>query len=273
MKHEEAKDLRRDPGVKHAVITTWQISIEQIRRTRPAAIDFLALMSMFDRQGIPEDLLYDNTNRLQFEDAVEPLTSLSLVGMQTEQQIETHLFEMHRLVQLSTKKWLELNEQLEKWRKESVRKVAVTFPSGQYETWAACQLLLPHSKMVLSYLANNEDKDEVLNRSMIAKNTARYLFHRGEYAAADNIGQIGLEGREKMLRREHIDTLSSMNNLGVILENLGKYEEAEAMHGRCVEAMEKSLGPEHPDTLFSVSNLSFILGHLGKYKEAKAGHR
>ena len=58
LKNEDIRDLRRDAGIRHAVITTWQISFEQIRRTRPAAIDLLALMSMFDRQGIPENLLH-----------------------------------------------------------------------------------------------------------------------------------------------------------------------------------------------------------------------
>lgn len=68
-----------------------------------------------------------------------------------------------------------------------------------------------------------------------------------------------------MLGREDIDTFSSMNNLGVLLENLGKHEEAEAMHRQCIEAMEKSL--------INVSNLSFVLGHLRSYKGAEAGDR
>ena len=75
---------------------------------------------MFDRQGIPEYLLYDNTNQLQFEDAIAPLISFALIRAQVGQQS----FEMHSLVQLSTRKWLEQNKQLEKWRKESVRIMA-----------------------------------------------------------------------------------------------------------------------------------------------------
>lgn len=73
-------------------------------------------MSIFDRQGIPEDLLHDSTNRLQFEDAVTPLISFSLTRMQIGQQIKTQSFKMHRLVQVSTRKWLELNNKIDKWR-------------------------------------------------------------------------------------------------------------------------------------------------------------
>jgi hypothetical protein len=62
LSNEDTRDLRRDYSIRHAVILTWQISFNQIRKTRPAATDLLALMSMFDRQGIPEHLLHDNMN-------------------------------------------------------------------------------------------------------------------------------------------------------------------------------------------------------------------
>ena len=109
----EARDLRRDDNVSDAILATWQISFEQIRKTRPEAADLLSLMTMFDKQGIPEHLLYNGRNRLQFEDAVAPLTSFSLIrtqtGKQSEQPPGEQLFEMHSLVQLATRKWLELH--------------------------------------------------------------------------------------------------------------------------------------------------------------------
>ena len=47
------KDFRRDRSIRHAVIATWQISFTQIQKTEQSATDLLALMSMFDRQGVP----------------------------------------------------------------------------------------------------------------------------------------------------------------------------------------------------------------------------
>ncbi|KAL5370852.1 hypothetical protein DPSP01_014632 [Paraphaeosphaeria sporulosa] len=49
--------LRRDREAKNSIITTWQISFEYIQQTRPSAADLLALMSFFDRQGIPKNVL------------------------------------------------------------------------------------------------------------------------------------------------------------------------------------------------------------------------
>ena len=260
-------DLRRDHSIRHAVITTWQISFNQIRKTKSAATDLLALISMFDRQGIPEYLLHDNTNRLQFEDAIAPLVSFALIRAQVGQQS----FEMHSLVQLSMREWLKQNKQLEKWRKESVKIMAKAFPSGEYKTWIDCQVLLPHSKEVMCYVSSNED--EVLNRATVASNTAWYLYLRGEYAAAEEISRDALDGRENALGPEHLDTLASVNNLGSVLERQGKYEEAETMHRRALEGYEKVLGLGHPHTLTSINNLGLVLERQGKYEEAEAMHR
>src|SRR5436853_29252 len=182
------------------------------RKTRSAGTDLLALISMFERQGIPEYLLHYNTNRLQFEDAIAPLISFSLVRAQVEQRS----FEIHSLVQLSVREWLKENKQLEKWRKEFVKIMARNFPGGRYETWTDCQALLPHSKEAMSYASS--DEDDVLNRATIADNSAFYLYLRGEYVAAEEASRGALDGREKMLGLEDPDTLTSVNNLGLALK-------------------------------------------------------
>ncbi|KUL81411.1 hypothetical protein ZTR_10225 [Talaromyces verruculosus] len=77
LQNEDSIDLWRDPSIRSAVITTWQLSFEEIRRCRPAATDLLALMSMFDRQGIPEDLMReDDQDILDFHDALAPLINI-----------------------------------------------------------------------------------------------------------------------------------------------------------------------------------------------------
>jgi hypothetical protein len=63
-------------------------------------------MSMFDRQGIPVSLLQGQASRLDFEDALAPLLSFSLVRAEISKQS----FEMHRLVQLSMRTWLKDND-------------------------------------------------------------------------------------------------------------------------------------------------------------------
>ena len=47
---------------QNSIIITWQISFEHIRRSRPSATDLLSLMSLFDRQSIPEVLIRNWAN-------------------------------------------------------------------------------------------------------------------------------------------------------------------------------------------------------------------
>ena len=73
-----------------------------------------------------------------------------------------------------------------------------------------------------------------------------------------------LEAREKVLGREHPETLTSVSNLGDVLSSQGKYDEAEAIHRQALEAYEKVLGREHPNTLRSIDILSDFLKNHAK---------
>ncbi|KAF2735267.1 hypothetical protein EJ04DRAFT_216254 [Polyplosphaeria fusca] len=268
---KEGRDLRRDDSVSDAVITTWQVSFDQIQTTKPEAAELLSLMAMFDRQGIPERIVYDGRSRLQFEDAVAPLLSFSLIRSQStgqvEQQLGEDLFEMHGLVQLATRKWLEVQGLVSRWQTTSLRIMGAAFPSGRHETWTSCRALLPHSQKVFCY--PREERAAVLDGAKIAGNTGWYLLHMGEYAAAAELLQEAVMARHRLLGAEHPDTLTSVSNLGSVLERQGKYEEAEAMHRRALGGYEKMLGAEHPDTLTSMANLASMFWSQSLWEEAE----
>jgi hypothetical protein len=98
------------------VVTTWQISFEQIRRERGSAAELLSLMSFFNPQGIPESTLrrYSKiraeANAAEDEDEADSafdkdpdtLRAYSLVWMMTD----SDACEMHALVQFCTRVWL-----------------------------------------------------------------------------------------------------------------------------------------------------------------------
>jgi tetratricopeptide (TPR) repeat protein len=104
-------------------------------------------------------------------------------------------------------------------------------------------------------------------------NLAQVLNREGKYEEAEAMLRQTLAIGEKVLGREHPDTLASMNNLALVLDSQGKYEEAEAMHRQTLAIGEKVLGHEHPSTLMSMSNLAGVLGSQGMYEEAEAMHR
>jgi tetratricopeptide (TPR) repeat protein len=313
--NRDAGDLRRDPRVSNSIITTWQISFEHIRGARPSAAGLLSLMSFFNHQGIPEFVLREYVNsvdgdpeedrELEFEDDLATLRSYSLVVV----DMAGHTFEMHRLVQFATGRWLESYGQLDLWRRKFLKIMSATFPTGDFEHWDICQRLFPHAEVVGAQ--EPADEDSLREWSRILTNAAWYawakgmygvaekavkraisarervlgkehlgtllsvgifalvLQDQGKYEAAEEMNRRALKGREKALGKEHPDTLASMSTLAGILQDQGKYEAAEEMNRRALEGREKALGKEHPDTLTSVSNLALVLQHQGRYEAAE----
>ena len=122
-------DLRRDLDVLNAIIFTWQISFNQIRRENPFAADLLSLMSALNRQGISESFLRGDSDLLAFADALTVLCGFSLII----EESRGGYFEMHRLVQLATRKWLNARGEMIKWNQKALIMVSKAFPAGRFE--------------------------------------------------------------------------------------------------------------------------------------------
>jgi tetratricopeptide (TPR) repeat protein len=261
---EDTGDLRRDSSVPNAVITTWQISFDQIRKHQRSATELLSLMSVLDSQGIPEFLLsrsYDTL--LKFEDALSPLIDFSMIMTETGRQA----FDMHPLVQLAMRKWLTLRGELEIWQRESIRIISETFPDGEHAHLITCAALEPHAQIVLGYDSTHPPCR--LEQARILQNSGWYAWARGNYETAKVRTKKAVEIREELLGKEHPNTLMSMNNLASALSDQGKYEQAEEMNRQVLRLREVMLGKEHPDTLTSMNNLASALSDQGKYEQAE----
>jgi hypothetical protein len=66
-------------------------------------------------------------------------------------------------------------------------------------------------------------------------------LHQGRYKAAEEMLRRALEGKEKVLGNEHLDTLTSMCSLASALSHQGRYKAAEEMHRQALEGSEKLL--------------------------------
>ena len=265
------RDRRRDRKVSNSILATWQISFEYIQTARSSAARLLSLMSFFDRQEIPEELItseYEEDDGVSnFDEDIEMLRNYSLVIT----GVENNVFDMHRLVQFATKTWLKEHDKLEKWKESYITIIAEALPSGKYENWKKCQLLFPHAELALEYQPTN--KDFVQQWTTVLTNAGWYAREQARYDKAETMNRRALDGSEKALGKEHSSTLTSVSNLALVLQDQGKYEEAETMNRRALDGSEKALGKEHPSTLTSVSNLASVLQDQGKYEEAEMMNR
>ena len=257
------KDLRRDSTVPNAVISTWEISFDQIWKQNQPAADFLFLIALFNRQSIPKLLLQEDNKNLIFWDAVGSLLDFSLVSVDSSQ----NSFSMHRLVQIITQKWLETNQVLQTWESKAIQRLANRFPSGDYENWGTCGLLLPYAERVITY--NTEEEECMLQYASLLENTGWYLAAIGSYNLAAQRREQSLTIRRKFLHKEDSQVLSCMGNLAWTYRKQGRRKEAEELEVQVMETRKRLLGKENPETLTSMSNLASTYWNQGRQKEAE----
>ena len=287
--NHEGGELRRDGEAKNSIIITWQISFEHIYQTRQSAAKLLSLMSFFDPQGIPETLVRDRAgdaeheihegkddNGVQsdedsdselndngFEMDVRTLRDFLFISTTSDPTV----FEMHRLIQLATRKWLEANEQLEKWKEQYINILYEVMPTGEYKNWTYCRALFPHVKSAVTQRPKGDGS--LREWASLLHNAAWYMWRTGIITEAVNLSEKAMKVRKKILGQEHKETLDSMGMVGLAYGLGGRWKEAEELEVQVIEIMKRVLGEEHPDTLASIANLAVASWSQGRWKEAE----
>jgi tetratricopeptide (TPR) repeat protein len=267
--NQEAGHLRRDAAASNSVLITWQISFDHIRSTRQSAAGLLSLMSFFDRQGIQEALLRSQSSAAddRFEEDVLALRDYSFIRVTRE----ASTFEMHSLVQLAMRAWLENEGQLDKWREQFISNLCAELPTGEFKDWEKCQALFPHARAAL--VQQPKSRESRKEWALLLYKAAWYAWQRGRAGEAEQMATVSMEVRSEVLGEDDAETLNSMDTVGLARRLRGKYEEAEAINRQTLARMEKVLGHEHPYTLTSMNNLAQVLNRQGKYEEAEVINR
>ncbi|RYN53570.1 hypothetical protein AA0118_g9682 [Alternaria tenuissima] len=277
----DAGELRRDESASNSVVTTWQMSFEQIQRERQSAADLLSLMSFFNPQGIPESALRRHSREATrgagledqedldsaLDDDLATLRAYSLVSMTADSDV----FEMHALVQFCTRVWLSSSSDAEQWERRFVELMAQELPNGDHENWAKCQQLLPHVEPLFSTQPASEEALKAW--AQVLYNVVWYLSKIGNYSVSHQLAAKAVAANEKAWGREDLKTMASIEILALVLHGQGKYSEAETLTRRALEGFENNLGQDHPDTLNIVSNLASVLQDQGRYEAAETLHR
>ena len=81
-----------------------------------------------------------------------------------------------------------------------------------------------------------------------------------------------LEAYERVLSKEHPETLASVSGLAYLYGAQDRYDEAEPLLRRILETYELALGKEHPETLTIVNYLALMFSGQGRYGEAEPLH-
>ncbi|KAH7123390.1 hypothetical protein B0J13DRAFT_153463 [Dactylonectria estremocensis] len=274
---EPFETVGRDSDTPHALTATWIISFEQIERRHSLTSDILSLISLFDRQAIPKDFVADYWHRRrpkeseaaeasEAADITKVLGTLKAFSFISEGKDRT--VDMHRLVQLVTRKWLVNKGKMAEFTQHALGIVSDAYPYGQFENREVCLKYLPHADAVLETKGTGS-RDERIGRATLLHCVGSYFLYQGRWKDAEKYQTRSVKLREEIFGEEHRDTLSSMASLASTFWNQGRWKEAEDIEVRVMETRKRVLGEEHPDTLTSMANLASTYRNQGRWKEAE----
>ena len=260
---EDSGNLRRDSESQNSVIRTWKLSFDLISKQKPRATEILSLISVLDRQGIPRSLLQTEVDgNIDTTTALGTLQAFSLIS----RQAGAEEYKMHRLIQLATQKWLQIQGTKDEWQERALRKLADIFPNSEFESWITCDLLLPHAQKVLANDYMNEKY--IIQKAYLSRQLGSFDNTQGRYEAASTRLSVALDLERNTLGVEHPSTLTSMANLASTYRNQGRWDEAEKLEVQVMETRKRVLKEEHPSTLTSMANLASTYWNQGRWDEA-----
>lgn len=260
--------------------TTWDLTYRQLEEEDLLATKLLKLLAYFDNQEIWFELLHAGIgfnspdwlqevagDRIGFENVMGILADYCLI----EDQPGTDFYSMHNCVHDWTLACLN-QVQSEQMFWYAVQCVTNSVDMDDWESLGQ----LRYARVTLhaqrcsikqfQWLTNHAFSSDHLKQIV---SIADILRSQIQYATAERMYLQALAGYEKLLGPNHISTLRTINNLGLLYTNQGKLDMTKKMHERALAMSEQTLGSDHNTTLDIVHNFGALYWNQGKFDEAE----
>jgi tetratricopeptide (TPR) repeat protein len=294
-------DNTRYPKSSNAVATTWFISFDQIKRLDPLAAEILGFLAYIEPKAIPRSLLPSLKSEEEMEFAIGTLCGYAFLTKRDDNSI----FDMHGLVQLSTRLWLKEQGQEKQAIESAIRRMEGCFPSDDYTNREIWRAYLPHALQILGldedrdirerYLllyqiaycvsADGRKKDAVgyfeevnawltrqpedhIDRLMCQHKLARAYLGNGQIKKAVELLEHVVAVQEKTLDADHSRHLTCQHTLAKAYQQNGQIKQAIELFEHVVAVQEKTLDAEHPYQLISQEALAKAYRKNGQVKQA-----
>jgi tetratricopeptide (TPR) repeat protein len=303
---ESVHETGRATSRTNSVIKSWHLSFKYVHETKPSAARLLSLMCLFDRQGIPKVLLSGRygedviaspapapprmpwwkrlkRQRLRkskrhaiikmsseeaknkFEEDWRVLNNLMLI----KTNLDGDEFSMHRLIQHTTVRWLELKDELEAWKKKYVWMMKLCFPKHENEGHylEMCRYLFAHARKASRYRPSG--LGDLHSWALFVESIAQYACTEGNYSTAEELAFIALSGYEAAVGERSEDFLRCLHLCGDILHILHRPAEAERLFRQAWQGRLALLGEGHLKTLRSADMVVVTLNAQGKWNDGE----
>ncbi|CAG8973142.1 hypothetical protein HYALB_00008673 [Hymenoscyphus albidus] len=184
-------------------------------------------------------------------------------------QVDQDLYDMHPLVHLVARNWLQENGHLLWWEDAAVKRLNRLIPNGirGLQDNSAWFPFYPHAAFITTSIETSDIRQR--RRMELLERVGECQFYRGQYETAHiNHAQV-LNWRMKYLGREHPDTHASMNEVVLALLQFGYYSEAQRILDEALPLLKQVAGIDNQNTLTCMGNLAAAYERQGRYEEAE----
>jgi tetratricopeptide (TPR) repeat protein len=268
-----------------ALYSTWDISLDHVKKQSLPAFKLLQLWAYFDNQDVWFELLREcqqdgpewfsqlMEDQLSFDKAVRVLCEHALVEANATPQddrVESQGYSMHSCVHSWTKHVVN-----KVWDSNMARLVLCCVglhvpDSNRPQYLGVEQRLVGHANQCQEYLVRRlaGQDDDVVMLNAIHRLGDLYV-DQAKLDEAEEMYLRALAGSEKAFGRDHTSTLSTVNNLGLLYVDQGKLDKAEKMYQWALAGLEKAFGRDHTSTLSTVNNLGLLYVDQGRLDKAE----
>ena len=206
---------------------------------------------------------------IDFQQTIRYLQNSSLVRRQKDG--ETLTLWVHDLVQSLLRTTLMRESEQKKWLQYAISVVWNAFKKvgdvWHPKIWLQCNKLVVHVQRLQKHA--EEYKLESIELFEAGSQVAEYFMACGRYNEALEINKQIYILRKKVLGADHLDTLTSMNNISLSYMLHGMWAEAEEMNTQSLTAQKKLLGKKHILTMESTADWALIYINQDKLEEAE----
>ncbi|KAL6408358.1 hypothetical protein AUP68_08215 [Ilyonectria robusta] len=295
-----SRDRTGSRDSQNDVATTWARSFEYIYKVDLLAMEILSFVAYVEPKAIPRSILPCLESRRRIDQA---LGTLSGVGFLTERG--NKVFDMHSLVHLMTRRWVETHRVGASLHKAVVH-LSKIFPTDDWENRRLWQQYLPHALRVLQdnegsegytyeyyrlcvmvgncLLVDGSSREAVEllqrigERQTLPDDSPHHLTHQhglaaaylqnGQIEEAAKLLQTVVAVRDRTLAEDHSERLASQHLLATAYLRNGQTEEAVKLLQTIVAIQSRILAEDHPNQLRSQDLLATAYFQNGQIEEA-----
>ncbi|CAG8045177.1 unnamed protein product [Penicillium nalgiovense] len=258
---EDFEDKGRYKSIRNPVATTWLTSFEQIRRQSRLATDYLCFMACIKEKDISISLLPPASNFEQRK-AIGLLSSYSFV----RQRFKDTRLDMHRLVHLATRNWLQSVNLLRKCQLDVLIGLDMRFPHIDALHQSELRASIPHAIQILDQTAR---EDPLPERVHVLHKVAMFHIMDGRANEAERLYIESIEIAEILYGPDSEHALVGLSGLVNSYSYQGKPEEAIKLCKEIVETKKRLHGSDSIEAMRARYELASISCTAGNYQKAE----